>query len=736
MARKLLVVILAAVMCVSSLAACQDTTSTATPPATNGTTAPTGTGTSAPVDTSDIVNPFENEEKGEAKKEHVMMETLPSSATLVGTDFLPPIDNQGGVGSCASQSVAYTQFTNAVARYLHSLNPDSEFKPAKDSKYCFSPKFTYTYSGAGTAWVYNILVDHGCLTSEYSGFYKDSGGGSQLGRPGNYYKQSIKWDADKDDLFKALNYRLNDYEQIWFTNAPYSGKMTTSENGRELLFKIKEAVASGNVVVTGGYPSRWKTGMVYKAGDIAKMGQKIITYSVAEGDGGHQVSIVGYDDNVETQVGGVVLKGAFLMANSWGESYGDQGYIWVAYDALNTVSEYEQLNDEKFNRGWTFDQFCFTYWETDVEVTMPELMVELEVETADREGFYVSLTREDATGSVSTYMPYLFKYGAGDAKIHENYGGDANFGGTVGGAADTGYITLSYEKLSSMIPKGATFENYIWGVDVFSTTKQDVTTIKSVKLINSKGEVIQEIVPEGDNRTLKNGRNVHYEFNLGKELKSYSVDGEYTLSMNGTFIENKKNSFGAAANADAATKFVVKYDSVTNTYKLYRDDEDYLLDIKGKVVEAGAIVKFNAPSNTRGTQTWKLLDNGDGTYAIYLEKTDEAGRYYAIGLKDGQCVLVTGADIKTYGTWTFNVDVNKSMDIDFTTEGTPSVKVAVKTGKTISTVKVVDSKGAVVATKTVNAATYEEAFTSLAKGTYTLCIDSTAGNVVYSFVVK
>ncbi len=662
MARKILVLMLTAIMCMSALTACQDNTPSTTAPGTvpgtqSGTSTPT-TPDSKPVNTAPIVNPFENEVKGEPKKEHVMLETLPSSYTLVGTDFLPPIDNQGSVGSCASQSVAYTQFTNAVARYLHSLDPNSTFKPAKDDKYCFSPKFTYTYSSAGTAWVYNILVDHGCLTLEYSGFHKDSGGGSQLGSKGNYYKESIKWDADKDDLFKALNYRLKNYEQIWFTNAPYSGKMTTSEDGKELLFKIKEAVASGNVVVTGGYPSRWKTGTVIGNGEIAKVGQKIITYSLAEGDGGHQVCIVGYDDTVKTKVGNVILEGAFLMANSWGESYGDKGYIWVAYDALNTVSEFEELNDEKFNRGWTFDQFCFTYWEVDITADMPELMVELEIETADREGFYVELSRQDATGNVEKYKPYLFQYGASGANIHENYGGDTNFGGDVNGAADTGYITLSYEKLYELIPAGSTYENYIWGVNVCSTRKDDVTVIKSVKLLNSKGEAIKTITPEGDQKTLKDGKSASFEFKLSDDIRNYAIKGEYYLVNNGTYIKDAKTKFEAVKGIDDASIFNVTFDPYTMTYQLGRsikENSNFIFDIKGKVVEAGAIVKYNAPNDTRGTQTWKLLDNKDGTYSIYLEKTDEDGRYYAIGLVDGQCVLVTGDDVKTYGSWKFEI---------------------------------------------------------------------------------
>ncbi len=648
MARKILVVLLVLVMCFSSLIACQDASTTGTGTSEN----PATSDTKAPVNTADIVNPFEGEEKGEGKKEHVMLETLPSSVTLVGTDFLPPIDNQGGVGSCASQSVAYTQFSNAVARYLHSLDPNSKFKPALDAKYRFSPKFTYTYSGAGTAWVYNILVDHGCLTNDLSGFYKDAGGGSQLGSVGRYYKESIKWDADKGDLFAALNYRLTDYEQIWFTNAPYSGKMTTSETGQQLLFKIKEAIVSGNVVVTGGYPSRWMTGMVYGKGTLGKVGERIITYSVAEGDGGHQVTLVGYDDNIETRVGSTVLKGAFLMANSWGTGYGDNGYIWVAYDALNTVSEFEELNDEKYNRGWTFDQFCFTYWETDIAVGAPELMVELEIETADREGFYVTLTREDASGIVGTHMPYLFEIGAGGSKIHENYGGDANFGGDVNGAADTGYITLSYDKLYDLMPKDATYENYIWGVKVYSSTKQDVTTIKSVKLLNSKGEVLKEITP---NEVLKDGKNASYEFKFDAELKNYAINGNYLLSNGGNYLYCKGASFKTTENKDDALEYVFTYDPDELNYVVGRKIDRLILDIKGKEVVEGETVKLAAPNDKRGTQTWKLLKNDDGTYAIYLEKTDEYGRYYAMGLKDGAVVLVTGDDIKTYGTWKIEV---------------------------------------------------------------------------------
>ena len=352
--KRILSLILAAMMLTAILSACAVTpVQTAAPqtaaPATTAADTQTGATASASEKASEPANttsePTEPTEPAE--------EPLPSSSSLVGTKHLPIVDNQGGIGCCTSDGITYTQFTVAVSQYVNSLDPNSDWDPSSGNPaYIFSPKFTYNFSGAGTEYCYNILVDDGCLPMSVSSFEKGTGskgfwGGSILNSV-----QTRSWDVKQGQMLDALNYKLLDYEENEFT-VTNGGKLTTNEAGQELLRKIKDALVKGNAVSICGWSSYWEYTTIDPngLGTLGKRNEKVIWNGYkspnSKSDGNHCVAIIGYDDDITVTVAGVTMKGAFLVRNSWG-NWMNSGNVWMMYDACNVESEFDIFNDPYF----------------------------------------------------------------------------------------------------------------------------------------------------------------------------------------------------------------------------------------------------------------------------------------------------------------------------------------------------------------------------------------------------
>lgn len=282
------------------------------------------------------------------KKEKII---LPAAFSLVGTTTLPSIDNQGGIGSCASQSVTRNQFSIAVTKYAHSIYPNCR-RDSHNPEECYAPKFTYNLSGAGTIWVYETLKDHGAVSVADFPFEKNENGGHIKQKDGKWIEKSAEWPMMYPGLMKkALKNRITGYERVWFDGEPFDAQLTTCKEGLELLEKIKRSLVMGNAVVTGGYPSRWVYAKIVNTGSYGMKGDSAVVAAAGNAGGGHQVTIVGYDDDVTAEFGGVKQKGAFIVANSYGEGWVNRGYTYVMYDAINNVSEFEALNDTKLYSG-------------------------------------------------------------------------------------------------------------------------------------------------------------------------------------------------------------------------------------------------------------------------------------------------------------------------------------------------------------------------------------------------
>ena len=105
-------------------------------------------------------------------------------------------------------------------------------------------------------------------------------------------------------------------------------RLDTSADGNENVQRIKQYVVNGYAVdfgfeVFSSYTDSNSNGGIFP---YPSPNESIV--------GGHSILIVGYDDSkvAKNHRDGNTKTGCFLIRNSWGTSWGDQGYGWFPYE--------------------------------------------------------------------------------------------------------------------------------------------------------------------------------------------------------------------------------------------------------------------------------------------------------------------------------------------------------------------------------------------------------------------
>jgi len=153
-------------------------------------------------------------------------------------------------------------------------------------------------------------------------------------------------------------------------------------------------------------------------GDLCSENQKFSGEQIMVADMGndeqpgyHAITVVGYDDDIEVDLNGDGVieegeKGAFKIANSWGPSWGNDGYMWIAYDAMNGSSTYIPT-PEGYRRRRALSGSCVYTMETREKKDMPKYYATVTVESdisglairvCDTEGGYHRSSRSDYWG--------------------------------------------------------------------------------------------------------------------------------------------------------------------------------------------------------------------------------------------------------------------------------------------------------------------------------------------------
>ena len=389
---------------------------------------------------------------------------LPNAVDLSIQPNFPPISNQGGIESCASFATTYYQFS-----YEAYKNKGIDLKDPANAGLIYSPLFTYNMNNGGqnvgTFMEYypDVLANQGCLKLED---YPYSMNSSTL----NY-----QWPTDAEKLREALKVRVTNH-----------GYVTAADGSESSIAAIKSLLygtdgTDGHVLAVGTFFRSWKV----KKGENPDTGAKedvaygcygTLTNNGVVYSGGHAMAIVGYNDDIWTDINGNGLReeseyGAFKVANSHGTGSYNNGFVWVAYDALNPVTAVPDRTDFNYRRPlfqWNSSQNIF-YW-YDVEEVKNYYVGEAIVDTNYRDTMSVWATRSDAD------YPTGYTY---SCKVKNQISNSHAF-------AFNGPVVFAFDEQSDPIKSHLTGYNY--GVDIDGSIVSG-----SFRILDSKGNVVKDL---------------------------------------------------------------------------------------------------------------------------------------------------------------------------------------------------------------------------------------------------
>jgi len=247
------------------------------------------------------------------------------------SQYFPPIRSQGGQGSCTCWAACYYYNT-----YTQAQDENLTVSGGDNNLIC-SPAFMYPLvnggedAGANVAVVIARLNEVGCCNWNL--------------KP---YDQSdwTTWPTEQAWI-DALKRR---------TSASHSFDLTTDAG----IAALKQHLANGNVAATrtNVYVNWWPTFHNNEGRGIQN--GVLFSHQGETYGGGHALTIVGYDDNRFYNDGATTRSGAFLIANSWGSTWGiynstgagSKGFMWVSYDyakAANNCFDAAFYNDDRDN---------------------------------------------------------------------------------------------------------------------------------------------------------------------------------------------------------------------------------------------------------------------------------------------------------------------------------------------------------------------------------------------------
>ena len=217
---------------------------------------------------------------------------LPALVDLSTSPFMPPVYDQGDIGSCVLNALG------ALDQFIQNRdNPTTAFMPSRLFMY-FNTRVVEN----------DVANDDGCTPRDAIKTMQDAGVCPETLAPNNwpYVKENLLVQPPDNCVKEAQVHKVVQYEAI-----------------PQDLDHIRSCLASGRPFVFGMQVyAQMESEQCAKDGivEIPGVWARYITGSV----GGHGVLAVGYDD----------AKKLIKVRNSWSDRWGDKGYFYLPYDYI------------------------------------------------------------------------------------------------------------------------------------------------------------------------------------------------------------------------------------------------------------------------------------------------------------------------------------------------------------------------------------------------------------------
>lgn len=276
-----------------------------------------------------------------AKSSSLKKLSLPDSYDSRTKNVITPIKDQGALGSCWAFSAIKSAESSSILQGFSTLS-ETDYSEAQLAWYAYtketdSNSLTYgdyiSYSGSNRLDIGGSSPMACRFLSNWIGFTKESDAPYQANDQAEA-DQLADFMASQDESLRREKDIVHLKNANW-----YDPDYSIND-----LSQIKQAIMEHGCVSIAYYTSSNKS----KAfSDVD--GKTVANYQTRHDseDANHAVTIVGWDDSFDSFSGTIPAQpGAWLVANSWGSSWGDDGYFWLSYYDPS-ICEYFTFETEK-----------------------------------------------------------------------------------------------------------------------------------------------------------------------------------------------------------------------------------------------------------------------------------------------------------------------------------------------------------------------------------------------------